>query len=262
MFILSKVVGILTNPTNLAFLIMGLATILLLTRWLRLGRTILLWECLALLIVAVSPLEEWLIAPLEDRFPPPAKLERVDGIVVLGGAIDPVGSALRGQPNAGGAIDRITAMIELSRRFPDATVIFTGGSGSLSEQDYKEATAVRQYLAQLGIDGSRILYEEQSRNTRENAAFSLPLANPRPGQVWLLVTSASHMPRSVGVFRAAGWQVTAWPVDYATNGTARVAGLHFNLPAGLGVLGAALHEWIGLVSYRLLGWTADWFPAP
>jgi uncharacterized SAM-binding protein YcdF (DUF218 family) len=262
MFIISKVVGILTNPTNLAFLTMGLATLLLLTRRHRLGRAILLWECVVLLIVAVLPFEEWLIAPLEDRFPPPANLSRVNGVVVLGGAIDPVGSALRGQPNAGGAIDRVTAMVELSRRFPDATIIFTGGSGSVIEQGYKEATAVGQYLAQLGIDGSRIVFEEQSRNTRENATFTKALANPQPGQTWLLVTSASHMPRSVGVFRAAGWEVTAWPVDYATTGTASLARLRFNLPAGLGVLAAASHEWVGLLSYRLLGWSSDWFPAP
>lgn len=262
MFIVSKVVGILTNPTNLVFVTMGFATILLLTRRHRLGRAILLWECAVLLIVAVLPFEEWLIAPLEDRFPPPTNLSRVDGIVVLGGAIDPVGSALRGQPNAGGAIDRITAMVELSRRFPDATVIFTGGSGSVTEQGYKEATAVAQYLAQLGIAGRPILYEEQSRNTRENATFSKTLANPKPGQTWLLVTSASHMPRAVGVFRAAGWEVTAWPVDYGTTGAASVSRLRFNLAAGLGVLGAASHEWVGMLSYRLLGWSPDWFPAP
>lgn len=262
MFVLSKVVGILTNPTNLAFLTVALAMVLISTRYRRLGVVILRWDCAILLVIAILPWEEWLVAPLEERFPQPVLPSQVDGIIVLGGVFDPVNSVFRNQPNAGGSVDRVTAMIELARLYPQAKVIFTGGSGSVTEQEFKEGPIVARYLEQLGMQPDRFVFESQSRNTRENATLSKPLANPQPGQVWLLVTSAMHIPRSVGVFRSAGWDVTAWPVDYITRGRVVSTSLRFNLPAGLAVIGTASHEWVGLLSYRLLGWSTDWFPAP
>lgn len=262
MFLLSKVVGLLTHPVNMVFLTLLLATALSMTRFFRIGRGILLAECAVLMVLAVLPLEEWLLAPLEDRFPVPQLPRQVDGIIVLGGAIDPVISVERGQPSADGAVDRLIALVDLGRRFPQARIIFTGGSGSLTEQRYKEAPVVRQFLDQVGFPSSRVLFEDQSRNTRENATLSLEMARPQPGETWLLVTSALHMPRSVGTFRAVGWDILPWPVDYLTTGTPSADRLRFSVAAGLSVLGTALHEWLGLLSYRVLGWSDALFPAP
>ena len=262
MFILSKLVGLLTSPVNMVGLGLAVGTFLLFTRLFRLGRLILTLECVILALVASLPLNQWLIAPLENRFSQPALPSKVSGIVVLGGAIDPVTSAQRGQPNLGSAADRLTALVELGTRFPDAKIIFTGGSGSLTEQRYKEADYVADYLRRIGFDPTRVVFENQSRNTYENALYSLRLARPSPNEEWILVTSAAHMPRSMGVFRKAGWDVIPWPVDYSTGGPQDGGELRFNLQAGLGVLGGALHEWLGLVSYRLLGWSGDFFPAP
>ena len=79
-----------------------------------------------------------------------------------------------------------------------------------------EAAATRGCSSRDGLDARRILVETRSRNTYENAVYSKELAQPQPGQIWLLVTSANHMPRAVGCFRAVGFDVIPYPVDYDT----------------------------------------------
>jgi uncharacterized SAM-binding protein YcdF (DUF218 family) len=113
----------------------------------------------------------------------------------------------------------------------------------------------------LGLPPGRVLFESASRTTFENAILSRDLVAPSPGQTWLLVTSASHMPRSVGVFRRAGWPVMPWPVGYKTM---RAGAAPFALTLGVRIenLDWAFHEWIGLVAYRLMDRTDSWFPAP
>ena len=59
----------------------------------------------------------------------------------------------------------------------------------------------------LGLEEGRVIYEDRSRNTTENAEFSRDIARPRPEETWLLITSAFHMPRAVGCFRRVGWNV-------------------------------------------------------
>ncbi|MBI5164390.1 MAG: YdcF family protein [Magnetospirillum sp.] len=261
MFVVSKIFGVLSQPDAVLLALVGLGTVLCFSkRRLRLGRALLVSASLAMIALAVLPLTEWLLGPLEDRFPQPSNIPaHVDGIIVLGGAIDPVTSALRGQVAVGGAVERLTGMVALARQFPAARIIFTGGSGSLTNTELKEAEPTRRFLAEIGFDISRVVFEAESRNTRENAVFSTRLMQPQAGETWLLVTSAVHMPRSVGVFRAVGWPVTAWPVDYLSTGRPR---LQFNPGAGRGALAGALHEWTGLIAYRLRGWTNALFPAP
>ena len=114
----------------------------------------------------------------------------------------------------------------------------------------------------LGVAHDRITAEEQSRNTIENAVFSRLIADPKPGERWLLVTSAYHMPRAIAVFRAAGFLVEAYPVDWRTRGPVDAMRLFGSLSEGLGRTDAAIHEWIGLLAYRLAGKTTELFPAP
>jgi len=261
MFIVSKVIGVLTQPANLALLALVVGVALLFSRRAKLGRGMLAALTAALMLVAVLPWEDYLIAPLERRFPPPQAMpEQVDGIVALGGAIDPELSAVWGQPSLNGAAERVTALMQLGRRYPTARLVYTGGSGSVNAQQFKEAPAAKALFDSLGMETGRVVFEARSRNTWENATLTKELVTPRPGETWLLVTSASHMPRSVGAFRAAGWQVIAYPVDYASSG--RNAGLRFSLGGGLGALGAAIHEWQGLVYYRWRGWSDSWYPSP
>ncbi|MGE4281427.1 MAG: YdcF family protein, partial [Magnetospirillum sp.] len=141
-----------------------------------------------------------------------------------------------------------------------AKLIFSGGSGSLTTQELKEAPVARRFMDELGFDTRRVVFEDQSRNTRENAVLSKQLMDPQPGETWVLVTSALHMPRSMGAFRAAGWSVMPYPVDYLTSG--QESGLAFNLGGALSRLDVGLHEWLGLAYYRWRGWSDSLFPGP
>ncbi|MBC7952600.1 MAG: YdcF family protein [Rhodospirillaceae bacterium] len=261
MFILSKLMDLLTQPINMALLVLLAACALLFSRrGAALGRTLVCVVTAVLLLLAVLPWDYWLVASLEDRFPQQPLPAHIDGIVVLGGSVDPVVTAARGQPSVNGTVERITAMVELGRHHPEARLVFTGGSGSVTAQALKEAPVARAFLDSLGFDTGRVLFEAQSRNTWENAVFTRDLVTPQPGQIWVLVTSAVHMPRSVGAFRAAGWQVLPYPVDYTTTGSN--GGLRFNVAGGLGSVANAMHEFLGMAYYRLRGWSDALYPAP
>ncbi|MEO5338423.1 MAG: YdcF family protein [Magnetospirillum sp. WYHS-4] len=262
-FWLSKIFWFLANPGTLLALALAAGTTLLWTRRRQgLGRAILAWATLASLLIAVVPVGEWMSGILENRFPAPAALpERVDGIVVLGGIVDVAMTEARGVESIGGAAGRLIAFARLARRYPEAKLVFSGGSGDPLRPEDREARVVGPLLETLGVAPDRLLFEDESRNTAENAALSRKMANPRPGETWVLVTSAFHMPRAVGCFRREGWPVLAFPTDYGTSGTTG-GRLGFNLIGGFGRLNAALHEWAGLVFYRLSGRTDALFPAP
>ncbi len=259
-FLLSKILGALVQPGNLAMAALLAGAVLLFTRRQRLGRALVAGAAVAVAVGAVLPLDVWLDGVLEDRFPPLELPAHVDGIVVLGGAVDPLLSAGRGRPAVTTAADRITTLVALAHRYPSARLIYSGGSGDPLAPDATEAPWVRRLLGQMGCDTGRMTFESGSRNTRENALFSRALMRPLPGEVWLLVTSAVHMPRAVGAFRAVGWTVVPDPVDYLTTGEA-VPPLRL-APGGLWALGPVAHELAGLAYYRLRGWTDALLPAP
>ncbi len=204
-----------------------------------------------------------MLRPLENRFPAPDLVGlQPSGIIVLGGAIDQVIGASRGQVTIVEAATRLTEGAVLARRFPKSRLIYTGGSSALSSQIGGEAEDAERLWVDLGIDADRITLEDRSRNTDENARYSRDLLRPQPGERWLLVTSADHMPRSVGLFRAAGFSVIPYPVDYRTTGTWRDLQPNRDLSAGLASFDFASREWIGLVAYRLSGRISTFFPGP
>jgi uncharacterized SAM-binding protein YcdF (DUF218 family) len=203
-----------------------------------------------------------LILPLEDRFPagdhtrgPP------DGIVVLGGAVSPDVAAQRHSPALTEAAERMTALVELAQRYPHARILFSGGIGALGTTA-TEAEAALDFWESLGIERWRVMVEDKSRNTVENARFSMDLAKPNPGARWLLVTSAYHMPRSMGVFRKVGFAVEPYPVDWRTRGPEDVLRPFPTLGDGLRRTDTAMREWVGLAVYWLTGQSSDPFPGP
>lgn len=263
-FTLSKVIFFAITPSNLLILLgcAGLA-LTLAARTRRLGRWLAGFGVGGLLIAGLSPLCYIILAPLEDRFPAFAEDGRpVTGIIVLGGGVEAGLSSARRQVIVNDAGERPIYFADLARRYPQARLVFSGGSGSLREGSISEADMVSRYGDILGLPRSRLILENFSRNTRENAAFSAQLVQPKPGERWLLVTSAWHMPRAVGCFRKAGFDVTAFPVDYRSRGP--VDALRFNTFAsdGLLQLDLAAKEWVGLVAYKLAGYSRSWFPGP
>jgi uncharacterized SAM-binding protein YcdF (DUF218 family) len=262
-FFVSKTLGFFALPSNFLMAIGLVGLVLLCTRLQRLASWLIVTSLVLVAIAGYSPLGNILILPLEQRFPPwDASHGPPDGIVVLGGAIVPDISVARGAVALDDAAERITVTAELARRYPNARIVFSGGNGSLQFNAPAEAPLAVKELEALGVAHDRITAEEQSRNTIENAVFSRLVAQPRPGQRWLLVTSAFHMPRAIAAFRAAGFPVEAYPVDWRTRGPSAATQPFAALPDGLTLTDVAVHEWLGLVVYRLTGKTAELFPAP
>jgi uncharacterized SAM-binding protein YcdF (DUF218 family) len=201
--------------------------------------------------------------PLEERFPPwDASHGAPDGVIVLGGVIAEDVSAARGAVALNESAERVTVAAELARRYPKLRIIFSGGTNALLFDKGAEAGFAVRQLEDLGVARERIVAEEQSRNTVENAVFSRLIANPQPGQRWLLLTSAFHMPRAIAVFRAAGFPVEAYPVDWRTTGPMDLVRPYPSVSEGLRRTDVAVREWIGLLLYRLTGKTAELFPGP
>lgn len=262
-FIASKILGFLFAPVHFFIFLAGGGAALLYTRFFRWGRRFAAVGAAALLLMAFGPAGQFLAAPLETRFPaPPADMPAPDGVIVLGGTIDEKLSSDLDRPAIIDAAERLTAPILLRRLYPDARIVFTGGSAALRGSRYTEADGVRRFWRDVGLDKGDIVYEDRSRNTFENAVFTRDLVQPKPGERWLLVTSAMHMPRSVGIFRKAGFPVIAYPVDFRTNGALWPPALPRFATKALGVVEFAAHEWVGLVAYRLTGKTDELFPAP
>lgn len=262
-FVLPRLFWIVANPLNLLLITFCVGVALAIVwRWRRVGFRVLFFAGAALVALAVLPIGPALVGALEARFPPPAEpTERVDGVVLLGGAFHTGLAEARGEVSLNDGAERLLAFIELARRYPDARLAFTGGNGRLAPGRLTEAELFLRALAQVGFADGRIVVEDRSRSTWENALLLRDAVQPRPGERWLLVTSAWHMPRAIGSFRKAGWNVVAWPVDYRT---APGAGfdLNFDVVDGLAAFELAAHEWLGLLGYWLLDRTDALFPAP
>lgn len=256
-FAASKLFWLLSKPSVSIVLIGTLGLVLLWLGRIAVAKWLLTFTILAAAAIVFLPVAGWLSAPLENRFQRPTPdhptLDRPpDGIVYLGGTTLPVLTRRAGFPQVNAAAERLFETMRLARIYPEARIVVAAGSGNLFEQSLKEGDVVRQVFEAQDLPGmDRIAFDTRSRNTRENAVFAQELAKPDPGEVWLLVTSARHMPRAVGVFRRIGWPVIPWPVDYSDPGA-----------RGFDAVDAAVREWIGLIAYRIAGYTDSLLPGP
>jgi uncharacterized SAM-binding protein YcdF (DUF218 family) len=262
-FVLSKTLGLMLLPTNFLIGVGLLGAILLATRFASFGRKLMVASVVLLAICGFSPLGKLLLYPLESRFPPwDAARGAPDGIVVLGGSIDADLSAAHGAAIVRTAADRIIAAAALAHRYPNARVIFSGGNPNLVANDAREADFAGALFESLGTSKARLMMERRSRNTEENAEFSKALAAPKDGERWLLVTSALHMPRSIGLFRKTGFNVEAYPVDWRVGERADLLTFSAIALDGLGRTDIAMREWMGLVAYRATGKIDELLPGP
>jgi len=261
-FILSKTFAFLLLPSNF-LVILGLVGVTLLwTRRRRLGRWIAGISVVLLLAIGFLPVGGVLLYVLENRFPAwDASRGAPDGIIVLGGAIAPQISRERGAPQLNGSAERVTIIARLARDYPDARIVYTGGDASLLQDEGIEADYLYPLLDSFGVPRERVTLDTRSRNTYQNAVFTKELVKPKPGERWLLVTSAKHMPRAVGCFRRIGFAVEPYPVDWQTRPRLRFR-LSSRFSGGLASTDHAVHEWLGLIAYRLTGRTDALLPGP
>ena len=267
-FYLAKVLWFVLQPSTLIALLIGYGAILIWTGWARWGRRFVTGGAVLLLLAGLSPLGNALILPLEDRFPranldaPPVPT----GFIVLGGAEDRLVEVARGAPAVNEAGERLLETVVLARKFPEAGIAFSGGDAGILYKADSEAVGAAALLKDMGVAPDRLILEGGSRDTYENAVYLKSeldkLGLLGPGQRWVLITSAFHMPRAMGAFRAAGFEVEPWPVDYRTRGPADFIRPFDKVSEGLRRVDMAVHEWVGLLAYWLAGRTDSLFPGP
>jgi uncharacterized SAM-binding protein YcdF (DUF218 family) len=253
-FIAAKTIGRLAQVESWLVILLVLA---LWSGWRGRRRAAMILTALPLALLAglsAFPLANPLMAALEMRYPDAPPLTHVDGIIVLGGAEDLGPLARWGGLQLNSAGERVMAGIELARRFPGAKLIYTGGTAGLIGNPNPGAPSrmVTEFWTRMGIPPAQIVAEGRSRDTAENASFTRDLIAPQPGQVFVLVTSAFHMPRAMDTFERAGWSgLVAWPVDFRS--TRRTFGFDWRLDRHLEQANLALKEFVGQLAYYLAG---------
>jgi uncharacterized SAM-binding protein YcdF (DUF218 family) len=237
-YLTSSAYSLIQTATNVLVLILAIATAWALWRRSKCAASLAVMAACALIFAAFMPIGEWLARPLENRFPPwqMGPHAAPDGIIAIGGESG----------------ERITALAELSLRFPQARLVYSGTNDS--DPEFNELLKI---FARHGGMSQRIILETRSQNTYENAVYSRDLIKPKPDQRWILITFSLHMPRAIGCFWRAGFNVEAYPVDLHTEDSPFIAGS----PA-LIRLDAVVREWTALVAYRLIGRTDALLPAP
>jgi uncharacterized SAM-binding protein YcdF (DUF218 family) len=261
-FLLSKLFWLLCSPESL-LVILALSCLFFIFRKAYKKATLLsIFLSVSIFGITVLPVGDWALYPLEKRFPPVARLSPpIDGIIVLGGSEKIYGSFVWQQVELNDHSERYFAFIKLARQFPHAVHVYTGGTGDPLLQEYKGADVAQKLFEEQGLDISTILFESQSRNTFENAVQTRNMVKPGPAQRWVLITSASHMPRALGIFYKTGWKVMPYPVNHDTN-PETLFRITWNFSGNLSKLDSAAYEWAGLLAYYLTGKTSHLFPGP
>lgn len=260
--VFSRAIDFFSIPSNViaSFAIISLLLIVL---GVRIGRGVAAVALATLALTALSPLGNALLTPLERRFPEMNYPDQnIDGIIVLGGSYDSVSHAYASVIVLEEDTEPMAVMVDLARRYPQAKIIFSGGTSPSGGPGPSEAAIVKGYFVSFGIPAERISIEERSLTTEENAKFTAQMVHPTPASRWLLVTSAYHMPRAIGAFRKAGFNVLPFSVGQRTHGWRQLWWPASTATGNLRRLDVAVHEWIGLIYYRLSGYSDAWFPGP
>lgn len=259
-FYLSKYTWKVISPDSLFLIFLTLSLLLLLFRQTTKAGILLFLLTAGTLFLSFYSVGDVMLHRLETRFRhnPPLP-EHIDGIIVLGGMIHPETSVSWQQLETNDFHERLSSFLLLAREYPDARLIFSGGNANTDRDKPTEGQVAESYLIRAGITPERLLIENRSRNTAENASYTKQLANPGANENWLLITSAFHMPRAVGVFCKQNWKVIPYPVDHQTV-PANLSPSGFNLMIHANKLVMASHEWAGLLAYYLSGKTDQLVP--
>ena len=250
-FILSKLFWHLAAPSHMMALLILATALCLVLRWRQPAWIFGVLAILILLSAGVSPLPMMAVKSLENQYPRPPWPAHVDGVLILGSGFDTGLLRVRHAPQTNDGAYRLVEGYAAARHYPQARIVFSGGSGALRGSRFSEAQTARTILEEMGLDPGRLVLEARSRNTYENIVFTKQIVKPKPGQVWLLATSAIHMPRAMAIARKQGWPMVPWPTDYFTAPDSH--GDWLFVADNLGMADYAVHEWIGMIAYRLTG---------
>ncbi len=257
MFVLSKVLWGLLQPSSLIAILLAAGVVFAMFRRAGAAARLFAGGTLLYAVFGFSPLANWVLAPLEIDAKAAAaeNLDGAAGIIVLGGAIDTATSLTGGEPHLNESADRMVEALRLAARYPSLPVFFSGGKADLfPRQDFDtEAASALRFFEGFNLAPPRLRFEDRSRNTLENAVESAKALQPKPGQKWILVTSAFHMPRAKALFEGQGFEILARPVDFRTNGFNGWWRPFPRASEGLRRLDLAAKEWAGIAMAWLAG---------
>jgi uncharacterized SAM-binding protein YcdF (DUF218 family) len=263
-YYVSKIAWFFASPSNLLISLILLGLLLsLFKRLRRAGIGLALVFTVFTIAFGLLPLANYIMVPLEGRFPPFRDDGKpIDGVILLGGSVDAEDSVSRGAFIVNESAERVLDTIQLAHRYPNARILISGGGGTVFGNGAAEAPVTASFMKSVGVDPARITVEDRSRTTFENAVFSAEIAKPKEGERWLLVTSAWHMPRAVGVFEKAGFPVVPYPVDFRAGESFRMQRGFAFISDGLRRLDVGTKEWAGLIAYYVAGRSTALLPAP
>ena len=259
-FYLSKYIWTVLSPDSLFIILLTLCLLLFLLRQTKKATLLLGLLVFCTLFLSFFSVGDWMLYPLESRFQHNPDLpEQVDGIIVLGGSVIPDVSFEWQQLETNQFHERLSSFIQLAQLFPSARLVFSGGNADTDEGKPTEAQIAETYFLKSGISPERLLIENKARNTAENANYSRQLVSPQSNETWLMITTAYHMPRAMGVFCMQNWKVIPYPVDHKTL-PSKLYQPRFGLIEHANHLILASHEWLGLLYYYISGKTHQLFP--
>lgn len=260
-FYLSKNIWTVISPDSLFIILLTLCLLLFLLKQTKKATLLLGLLTFCALFLSFFSVGDWMLYPLESRFQHNPDLpEQVDGIIVLGGSVIPARSVEWQQLETNQHHERLSSFLQLAQLYPDARLVFSGGNASTDKDKPTEAQIAETFFLKSGISPERLLIENKARNTAENASYSRQLVSPQSNETWLMITTAYHMPRAMGVFCRQNWKVIPYPVDHQTLPSKRYLP-EFGLIEHANQLVLASHEWLGLLAYYLSGKTHQLFPA-
>ena len=254
-FYLSKIIWLILNPFNLFIFITLFSLSLYFFNLRRLSLIIFLINFIFIAFISFIPIGSFLIYKLEKEYHSNIKIpETVDGILILGGATDPLLFKEYDQISLNGSAERLVESVPIIKKFDKAKVIFSGGSGIINRPDLGHSQVAKLFYKKMGVDINKIFFEDKSRNTHENIIYSKKIAKPKKNENWLLITSASHMKRALLIAEKNNWKFIPYAVDFKNIKEFKLTP-NLNLLSNLNSFQSGLHEWLGLVSYYLMGRT-------
>ena len=255
-FYLSKILWFIINPFNIfiLFIFIGFFSHFFLRN--NFYKIIFFFTVMIFIFFAVMPTGKYMIYQLEKKFHSEILFpKQIDGILILSGATNPILTKEFDQINLNGSIERLTESIQLHKKYPKAKFVFSGGSGSLYNQELTHSDVAIKFFIQQGIDVNEIVFESKSRNTFENILYSKKIVNPKPNENWILVTTAFHMTRAINIAEKLDWEMIPYAVDFRISKKSSWQPT-LNFFSNISLLQTASHEWVGLVAYYFMGRTS------
>lgn len=254
-FYLSKILWEIFNPLNTIVILFIFSFVSSIINLNLISKFLKILGLLFFIIFGILPTGSYLNYILEKDFFYNNELSSdIKGMVILSGATNPYLTKEHQKVSLGGSVERLTESIQIIKNNPSIKIIFSGGPAYINHPNLNDSDSAKIFFSQMGVDISKIIFEDNSRNTYENILFSKEIAKPKIDEKWIVITSASHMRRTINVSNKLNWKLIPYPTDFNV-GKKFKFNISYNFLQNFNHSNKAVHEWVGLVYYYLLGKT-------